>query len=173
MQIIKNAVALIRYTLKDDEGNVIDTSEEIKNDEGEVIAERRDPLAYLHGAGGIIPGLESALAGKTTGESIEVRIEPADGYGEKSDKMVQTVPRDMMPEGVELEVGMQLQGQTTEGNAQPFTIVGLTNTDVTLDGNHPLAGVALNFAVEVVEVRQATEEELTHGHVHGPGGHEH
>ena len=173
MQIIKNAVALIRYTLKDDEGNVIDTSEEIKNDEGEVIAERRDPLAYLHGAGGIIPGLESALAGKTTGESIEVRIEPADGYGEKSDKMVQTVPRDMMPEGVELEVGMQLQGQTTEGNAQPFTIVGLTNTDVTLDGNHPLAGVALNFAVEVVEVRKATEEELTHGHVHGPGGHEH
>jgi len=173
MQIIKNAVALIRYTLKDDEGNVIDTSEELKDDEGNVISEGHDPLAYLHGGGAIIPGLESALEGKTAGESIEVRVEPADGYGEKREEMIQTVPRDMMPKDVELEVGMQLQGQTTEGHAQPFVIVGLTNTDVTLDGNHPLAGVALNFAVEVVEVRKASEEELSHGHVHGPGGHEH
>ena len=96
-----------------------------------------------------------------------------DGYGEKREEMVQTIPREHMPEDVELKVGMQLQAQTPEGEAQLVTIVGLTNTDVTLDGNHPLAGVALNFAVEVVEVRQATEEELSHGHVHGPGGHEH
>jgi len=161
MQIIKNAIALIHYTLKDDEGEILDTSE------------GRDPLAYLHGSGNIIPGLEAELEGKTAGESIEVRVEPADGYGEKRDEMVQTIPREHMPDGVELEVGMQLQAQTPEGEAQLVTIVGLTNTDVTLDGNHPLAGVALNFAVEVVEVRQATEEELSHGHVHGAGGHEH
>ena len=161
MQIINNAIALIHYTLKDDEGEILDTSE------------GRDPLAYLHGSGNIIPGLEAELEGKTAGESIEVRVEPADGYGEKRDEMVQTIPLEHMPDGVELKVGMQLQAQTPEGEAQLVTIVGLTNTDVTLDGNHPLAGVALNFAVEVVEVRQATEEELSHGHVHGPGGHEH
>ena len=161
MQIIDKSVAPIHYTLKNDDGEVLDTSE------------GRDPLAYLHGAGNIVPGLESELDGKAVGESIEVRVEPKDGYGEKVDDMIQTVPRDKMPEGIELQVGMQLQAQTPEGHAQVVTIVGLTNTDVTLDGNHPLAGVALNFAVEVVEVRQATEEELTHGHVHGPGGHEH
>ena len=125
MQIIKNAIALIHYTLKDDEGETLDTSE------------GRDPLAYLHGSGNIIPGLEAELEGKTAGESIEVRIEPADGYGEKRDEMVQTIPREHMPDGVELEVGMQLQAQTPEGEAQLVTIVGLTNTDVTLDGNHP------------------------------------
>ena len=161
MQIIKNTVALIHYTLKNDAGEVIDTSE------------GSDPLTYLHGAGNIVPGLESELEGKAVGESLEVRVEPADGYGEKVDEMIQTVPRDKMPVGMELEVGMQLEAQSPEGHAQVVTIVGLTNTDVTLDGNHPLAGVALNFAVEVIEVRKATEEELSHGHVHGPGGHEH
>jgi FKBP-type peptidyl-prolyl cis-trans isomerase SlyD len=161
MQIIKNAVAIIHYTLKNDAGKVIDTTE------------GSDPLSYLHGAGNIVPGLECELEGKAVGESIEVRVEAKDGYGEKVDDMVQTVPRDKMPAGMELEVGMQLQAQSPEGHAQVVTIVGLTNTDVTLDGNHPLAGVALNFAVEVVEVRKATKEELSHGHVHGPGGHEH
>ena len=161
MQIIKNTVALIHYTLKNDAGEVLDTSE------------GSDPLTYLHGAGNIVPGLESELEGKAVGESIEVRVEPADGYGEKVDEMIQTVPRDKMPAGMELEVGMQLEAQSPDGHAQVVTIVGLTNTDVTLDGNHPLAGVALNFAVEVIEVRKATEEELSHGHVHGPGGHEH
>ena len=161
MQIIKNAVANIHYTLKNDAGEVLDTSE------------GRDPLTYLHGAGDIVPGLESGLEGKAAGESVEVRVEPKDGYGEKLEEMVQTVSRDKMPDGIELEVGMQLEAQSPEGHAQLVTVVGLTNTDVTLDGNHPLAGVALNFAVEVVEVRKATEEELSHGHVHGPGGHEH
>lgn len=161
MQVIKDAVASIHYTLKNDEGMVLDTSE------------GRDPLPYLHGAGNIVPGLEAALEGKTAGEEVQVRIEPAEAYGEKNDQMIQTIPREHMPEGVELQVGMQLQAQTPDGQAQVVTIVALTNTDVTLDGNHPLAGVALNFAVEIVEVRKATEEELTHGHVHGAGGHEH
>lgn len=161
MQVIKDAVASIHYTLKNDEGMVLDTSE------------GRDPLPYLHGAGNIVPGLEAALEGKTAGEEVQVRIEPAEAYGEKNDQMIQTIPREHMPEGVELQVGMQLQAQTPDGQAQVVTIVALTNTDVTLDGNHPLAGVALNFAVEIVEVRKATEEELTHGHVHGAGGHVH
>lgn len=161
MQVIKDAVASIHYTLKNDEGMVLDTSE------------GRDPLPYLHGAGNIVPGLEAALEGKTVGEEVQVRIEPAEAYGEKNDQMIQTIPREHMPEGVELQVGMQLQAQTPDGQAQVVTIVALTNTDVTLDGNHPLAGVALNFAVEIVEVRKATEEELTHGHVHGAGGHVH
>jgi len=161
MQVIKDAVASIHYTLKNDEGTVLDTSE------------GREPLPYLHGAGNIVPGLEAALEGKTAGAEVQVRIEPAEAYGEKKEEMVQTIPREHMPEGVELQVGMLLQAQTPEGDAQVVTIIALTNTDVTLDGNHPLAGVALNFAVEIVEIRKATEEELSHGHVHGAGGHEH
>ena len=120
MQIIKNTVALIHYTLKNDAGEVLDTSE------------GSDPLSYLHGAGNIVPGLESELEGKAVGESIEVRVEPADGYGEKVDERVQTVPRDKMPAGMELEVGMQLEAQSPDGQAQVVTIVGLTNTDVGL-----------------------------------------
>ncbi len=161
MQVIKDAVASIHYTLKNDEGTVLDTSE------------GREPLPYLHGAGNIVPGLEAALEGKTVGEELQVRIEAAEAYGEKNDAMIQTIPREHMPEGVELQVGMQLQAQTPDGQAQVVTIIALTNTDVTLDGNHPLAGVALNFAVEIVEIRKATEEELSHGHVHGAGGHDH
>ena len=109
MQIIDKSVALIHYTLKNDDGEVLDTSE------------GRDPLAYLHGAGNIVPGLEAELEGKTAGESLEVRIDPANGYGEKQEKMVQTIPREHMPDGVELEVGMQLQAQTPEGEAQLVT----------------------------------------------------
>ena len=92
-------------------------------------------------------------------DSISVRIDPKDGYGEKNEAMIQTIPREHMPDGVELQVGMQLQAQTPDGQAQLVTIVGLTNTDVTLDGNHPLAGVALNFAVEVVDVTGSSAEE--------------
>ena len=155
MQVIKDAVASIHYTLKNDEGMVLDTSE------------GRDPLPYLHGAGNIVPGLEAALEGKTAGEEVQVRIEPAEAYGEKNDQMIQTIPREHMPEGVELQVGMQLQAQTPDGQAQVVTIVALTNTDVTLDGNHPLAGVALNFAVEIVDVRKATQAEISSGQVLG------
>jgi FKBP-type peptidyl-prolyl cis-trans isomerase SlyD len=155
MQVIKDAVASIHYTLKNDEGMVLDTSE------------GREALPYLHGAGNIVPGLEAALEGKTVGEEVQVRIEPAEAYGEKNDQMIQTIPREHMPEGVELQVGMQLQAQTPDGQAQVVTIVALTNTDVTLDGNHPLAGVALNFAVEIVDVRKATQAEISSGQVLG------
>ena len=146
MQITKNATVSIHYTLKNDEGVILDTSE------------GRDPLAFEYGVGQIIPGLEAALEGKVAGDSISVRIDPKDGYGEKNEAMIQTIPREHMPDGVELQVGMQLQAQTPDGQAQLVTIVGLTNTDVTLDGNHPLAGVALNFAVEVVDVTGSSAE---------------
>ena len=147
MQITKNATVSIHYTLKNDDDVILDTSE------------GRDPLAFEYGVGQIIPGLEAALEGKVAGDSISVRIDPKDGYGEKNEAMIQTIPREHMPDGVELQVGMQLQAQTPDGQAQLVTIVGLTNTDVTLDGNHPLAGVALNFAVEVVDVTGSSAEE--------------
>ena len=146
MQITKNATVSIHYTLKNDDDVILDTSE------------GRDPLAFEYGVGQIIPGLEAALEGKVAGDSISVRIDPKDGYGEKNEAMIQTIPREHMPDGVELQVGMQLQAQTPDGQAQLVTIVGLTNTDVTLDGNHPLAGVALNFAVEVVDVSETSAE---------------
>ena len=147
MQITKNATVSIHYTLKNDDDVILDTSE------------GRDPLAFEYGVGQIIPGLEAALEGKVAGDSVSVRIDPKDGYGEKNEAMIQTIPREHMPDGVELQVGMQLQAQTPDGQAQVVTIVGLTNTDVTLDGNHPLAGVALNFAVEVVDVTGSSAEE--------------
>jgi FKBP-type peptidyl-prolyl cis-trans isomerase SlyD len=156
MQITKNKVASIHYTLKDNDGNVIDTSD------------NREPLAYIHGNGNLIPGMEEGLEGKSKGDKLALKIAPEKGYGVKSDKMVQKVPRNAFGDQP-VTVGMQFQ--TSQGQVVTITHVGLA--DVTVDGNHPLAGVELNFAVEVVDVREATADELSHGHVHGPGGHHH
>ena len=160
MQIADKTVASFHYKLTDDSGTEIDSSE------------GKHPLAYVHGVGGIIPGLERELAGKTAGDSFQVRLEPEEGYGPRNEGMVQDVPRSQMPDGVEIQVGMQLQAQTEQG-PHVVTVVQVEAETVRLDANHPLAGVALNFDVTVVEVRDATAEELEHGHVHGPGGHEH
>ena len=160
MQIAKHTVASIDYTLTDDSGQVIDTST------------GKGPMAYVHGVGGIIPGLERELEGKAAGDSMKVRVEPKDGYGERNEAAVQDVPRSQMPEGAEIQVGTQLQAQTEQG-MHVVTVVQVGEESVRLDANHPLAGVALNFEVTVVEVRAATEEEVEHGHVHGPGGHQH
>lgn len=160
MQISQNAVVSIHYTLTDDDGKTIDSS-----DGGE-------PLAYLHGNGQLIPGLERELEGKSAGDKLNVKIAPADGYGEYSQDLVQQVPRRALQGVGDLRVGLQLQAQSEHGT----TIVRVTNMVgdmVTLDGNHPLAGQNLNFDVEIADVRAATEEELDHGHVHGPGGHHH
>jgi len=159
MQIAKHTVVSIEYQLTTDEGEVLDTSS------------GHGPLAYVHGAGGIIPGLEAELEGKQQGDAFKVRIEPEQAYGLREDRMVQVVPRADLPPGV-LEVGMQLQGQT-EGGSLVLTVVEVKEQEVLLDGNHPLAGIALNFDITVAEVRAATSEEVEHGHVHGPGGHEH
>ncbi|HKL78699.1 MAG TPA: peptidylprolyl isomerase [Gammaproteobacteria bacterium] len=160
MQAEKNRVVTIEYTLKDGDDQVIDTSE------------GREPLAYIHGNGMLIPGLESALEGKEPGAEVNVTLAPEDGYGERDDSMVLQIPREQF-EGVDqIEPGMQFQAETDEG-VQILTVLEAGDNEVTVDGNHPLAGVTLNFDVNVQDVREAEQEELDHGHVHGTGGHEH
>lgn len=154
LSIDENSVVKMHYTLKNDEGEVIDSSE---GDE---------PLAYLHGAGNIIPGLEKELSGKTVGDKLEVRVEPAEGYGEQMDELVQTLPKEAF-EGIDkIEVGMAFEAQGAEGEVRQVEVVNVEGDQITIDANHPLAGVALNFAIEITEVRAATEEEIEHGHVH-------
>jgi len=152
-EIAENTVVAMHYTLKDDQGQVIDSSE------------GQDPLTYLQGAGNIIPGLEAALVGKGEGEALDVRIDPKDGYGDKVEELVQTVNRSVF-EGVEsVEPGMVFQAESPDGNAQRIHVVAVDGDEVTIDANHPLAGVALNFSVNVEKVREATPEELEHGQV--------
>lgn len=160
MRIEKNTVVAIDYTLKDDDGQVLDSSE------------GQSPLTYLHGNGGIIPGLERELDGKVVGDELQVSVAPADAYGERNDALQQDVPKSQFESVPDLAPGMQFQ---VESNAGPMviTVVEIGEEEVTVDGNHPLAGVNLNFAVTVREIREATEAELEHGHAHGPGGHEH
>lgn len=159
MEISKHKVVTMDYTLTDEQGTTIDTSE------------GREPLAYIHGVGNIIPGLEAALEGRSAGEQLQVKIAPEDGYGDRDESLLQVVPRDRF-DVEDVNVGMQFHAQSDDG-VNVVTVVAVTDQDVTVDANHPLAGVTLNFDVEVKEVRDATEEELAHGHVHGPGGHEH
>lgn len=153
MKIQDNCVVSIHYTLTNDEGDVIDTSE------------GREPLRYLQGHGNIIPGLEQALLGLVAGDSANVVVEPEDGYGPVQDSLIQAVPREAF-DGIDvIEVGMQFQAQTAQGPI-PVTVVAVDEESVTLDGNHELAGVRLNFAVQVTDVRAASQEEIDHGHVH-------
>ena len=156
MQIDQHKVASIHYTLTNNEGNILDSSA------------GRDPLTYIHGTGNLIPGMEEGMQGKKKGDKFNLKVTPEKGYGVKSDKLMQQVPRSSF--GAQpIEMGMQFQ--TNNGQVVTITKIGLDS--VTVDGNHPLAGVELNFAVEVLEVRNATPEEISHGHVHGPGGHHH
>lgn len=160
MQISQDKVVTIHYTLKNKEGEVLDSS--IGN----------DPLAYLQGHGNIIPGLENELDGKKIGDKLDVTIEPKDGYGEFNEKAIQDVPMSAFQGIDKVEVGMQFQVRGEQG-PQVVTVTKVENETVTIDGNHPLAGETLFFNVEVTDVRDATSEELQHGHVHGPGGHHH
>ena len=161
MQIAQDKVVLIHYTLTDDAGKVLDSSS------------GGDPLAYLHGQGNIIPGLEKALEGKQAGDKLNVRVEPAEGYGVRDDSLVQQVPRRAFGSVSKVEPGMQFHAQSAQGQMRVVTVTHVQGDMVTVDGNHPLAGEVLVFDVEVAEVRDATGEELEHGHVHGPGGHHH
>ena len=160
MQVQNDHVVSIDYTLKNDAGEVMDTSEQ------------NGPLAYLHGHQNIIPGLEKAIDEKSVGDSFTVSIEPADAYGERDERMIQTVPRSMFQGVDEIEPGMRFQAQT-EGGVTVVTIKEVNGDEITLDGNHELAGETLHFDVEIKDVRPASDEELEHGHVHGPDGHEH
>jgi len=160
MQIAVNCVAYIHYTLKDDSGAVLDSSS------------GGEPLAYLHGAGNIVPGLEKALEGKQAGEKLSVIVAPEDGYGARDEALVQQVPRRSFQGMRDLKAGMQFHAQTQQGPVA-VTVTRIQGDMITVDGNHALAGVTLNFDVEVTKVREATAEELMHGHVHGAGGHHH
>ena len=160
MQLIKDKVAVVNYTLKDKDGKIIDES----ND---------GSFSYLHGARNIIPGLENALEGKQAGDKTSVIIEPEDAYGERSLEKIERVPVDMFPEDAELKEGMQFEAQSPDGAPVLVTVTAIDGGEVVVDGNHPMAGIQLHFDVELIEVRDASEEELEHGHVHGPHGHEH
>lgn len=160
MLIAQDKVVLIHYTLKNDAGELIDSSSD------------GQPLAYLHGQGNIIPGLEKALEGRQAGDKLNVKVEPAEGYGDRDDRLVQRVPRRQFG-GADVKPGMQFHAQTQQGHTRIVTVTGIAGDMVMVDGNHPLAGENLHFDVEVTEVREASREELEHGHVHGPGGHHH
>jgi len=160
MKVADNAVVVIDYTLTDNDGEVIDSSE------------GAGPLAYLHGMGNIITGLEEALLGKEAGDEVKASIEPAKAYGERHEDMKQDVPKELFGGIDNIELGMQFQSETDQGPIM-VTVVGIEEEMITVDGNHPLAGVNLNFDVKIREVREASEEELEHGHVHGENGHHH
>lgn len=160
MQITENCAVSFHYTLTNDAGEVIDSSS------------GREPLAYLHGAGSIVPGLENAMEGRAAGDRFEVKVSPEEGYGVRHEGMVQAVPRAAFQGVDRIEVGMQFQASGPQG-VMSVTVAQVTDDEVTVDGNHPLAGQNLNFAIEVVSVREASEEEIAHGHIHGPGGHAH
>ena len=161
MLIASEKVALIHYTLTDDSGEVLDSSS------------GREPLAYLHGKGNIIPGLEKALEGKQAGDKLNVSVEPGEGYGERDEQLVQEVPREAFENVDEVNPGMQFQAQTEQGQARIVTVTKVADDVITVDANHPLAGAKLHFDVEVTEVREPSAEELEQGPVHGPGGHNH
>lgn len=161
MNVQKDAVVTIDYELKDEAGEVLDTSQ----NNGE--------LAYLHGHDNIVEGLEEALEGKAPGENVEATVEPDKGYGQYTDSLVFSVGRDRLPQDVDLELGMQFEARSQDGQRQIVTLTKIGDDEVTLDGNHPLAGQTLHFNVTVKEVRSATDDELQHGHAHGDGGHQH
>jgi len=159
MQVTNNMAVSIHYTLTNDEGVTLDSSL------------NEAPMLYLHGAGQIISGLENALTGKHIGDKFTVTIEPADAYGEKNDEMYQQVPLSMFDDiDGTLEEGMQFHVDASHG-VSVVTVSKIDGDQVTIDGNHPLAGIPLTFEVEVKEIRAATEDEIKHQHIHSEGCH--
>jgi FKBP-type peptidyl-prolyl cis-trans isomerase SlyD len=159
MQIAAQKAVTIGYTLKDDAGKVLDSSE------------GGEPLTYLHGTGDIVPGLEKALEGKQVGDAISVSLSPEEAYGHRDERQVRNIPLRKLPKG-KVEAGMQYE-VTTEAGPMLALVTAVKGDYATIDANHPLAGMSLHFDVNVVAVRDATPEELEHGHVHGPGDHHH
>jgi FKBP-type peptidyl-prolyl cis-trans isomerase SlyD len=161
MKAADGMVVSIHYTLRDDEGEVVDSSS------------GSEPLDYLHGAGNIVPGLEAAMEGKAIGDKFKIAVPPAEGYGELQPAGAKAVPRSGFPRGAELEPGMQFFVRGPDGEPFPVWVKEVGAKEVVIDTNHPLAGETLHFEVEVVGMRAATEEEVEHGHPHGPDGHGH
>ncbi len=160
MKISKDKVVEIHYTLKDNDSNTLDSSE------------GHSPLAYIHGNGNLIPGLETALEGKEIGDKIHANIKPEDAYGLRDEKLVEKVSLSQFDNPNEVKEGVQFQIQTNEG-VRIATVTNVSGDDVSIDMNHPLADVELNFDVEIMSVRDASNEELEHGHVHGEDHHHH
>ena len=162
MKIAKDTVVSLSYELVDVNG-------------GAVLEKSSEPISYVHGGyDGIFPTVEEALQGKNTGDKVSVKMEPDDAFGEYEHDLVRVEPRDMFPK--DIEIGMQLEGGAEDDDDEDYmlyTVVEITDKEVTVDGNHPLAGKTLNFTATVTGVRAATKEELDHGHVHGAGGHHH
>jgi FKBP-type peptidyl-prolyl cis-trans isomerase SlyD len=160
MKITGDSVVTLKYTVHDDQGKLVDQGEE--------------PLTYLHGGhDGIFPAVENALAGKQEGDSVKLKLQPVDAFGEYDAELVRVEPRDRFPS--EIKIGMQFEGTANDDDddLMIFTVTDVADDKVVVDGNHPLAGVALTFDATVVSVRAATKEEISHGHIHGPGGHHH
>ena len=161
MKVGKDKVVLMHYTLKNDAGDVIDSSD------------GADPLPFLQGHGNIIPGLESALEGSKVGDKLDVSIKPEEGYGERMKDAIQEIPSSALKGIDEVKVGMQLQSQDQDGNAFLVNVTKIEDDKITVDGNHPLAGQTLHFSVSIESIRKAEAEELSHGHVHADGQHHH
>ncbi len=160
MQIENDRVVAIDYRLTNDDGQVIDSSEGQK------------PLSYLHGSSSIIPGLEAALVGRSTGEQLQVVIEPEDGYGVYNEALRQEVERERFSNSDSIETGMRFRVPTQDGGQGVVEVVEVNDNTVVVDGNHALAGIRLHFDITIKDVREATEQEITHGHAH-EGGHDH
>lgn len=157
MNIADKCVVSIHYTLTNDANEILDSSE------------GRDPLLYLHGAQNIIPGLENALLDKKAGDKLSVSVAPEEGYGAHHPELVQKVPKSAFQGVDEIQPGMNFQAQTPTGQVQQIVVVEVTEEEVTVDANHPLAGQQLHFAVSIEDVREASDEEMAHGHPHAGG----
>ena len=160
MNIADQHVVTLNYTLTDNEGEIIDQA----ND---------GSFVYLHGASNIIPGLEKELTGKKVGDQIQVKVSPEEGYGQRNEALVEEVPREMFPEGDGVQPGMVFHAEGPDGQLITVTVLEVGTDTVKIDANHALAGIELNFEVEVMGIREAEAVEIEHGHVHGPEGHQH
>ena len=159
-KIAQNTVVSLDYTLTNDAGDILDKSE-------------NGQFVYLHGTNSIIPGLENALADKSLNDEFKVTIEADDAYGQNDDSKKQVVGREMFEADSPIEVGTQFHAQSPEGEMLMITVTAIDGDQITIDGNHPLAGERLHFEIKVTDLREASEEEISHGHVHGPDGHHH
>lgn len=160
MNITDNTVVTIDYTLTNNDNDILDRSE-------------NGQFCYLHGANNIISGLESALLGKSQGDQLNVAIQPEQGYGERDESMLQTVKRAMFGTDQDIKVGTQFHAESPQGEAMAVTVTKIEGDDITIDGNHPMAGIPLNFDVTIIEIRTATQDEISHGHAHGPNDKHH
>lgn len=158
MRIEKDKIVTLNYILKSDSGAIVDRSD-------------NGSFMYLHGAKNIIPGLETALEGKSAGDDVSVSVSPDQGYGVRDESRIQPIPRQKFEQTEDIELGMQFQAQGPGGEMFVVTVVGVDEQNVVVDGNHPLAGVQLNFEVNIIDVRDASASELSHRHPHGPGEH--